>query len=25
MVNFSKFCFESFHRFTDRRCCVEMS
>jgi len=25
MVKFSKFCSESFHRFTDRRCCVQMS
>jgi len=25
MVKFSKFCSESFHHLTDRRCCVEMS
>jgi len=25
MVKFSKFCSESFHRLTDRRCCVGMS
>jgi len=24
-VNFSKFCSGSFHRLTDRRCCVEIS
>ena len=24
-VKFSKFCSESFHRDTDRRCCVQMS
>ena len=24
MVKFSKLCSESFHRITDRRCCVQM-
>ena len=23
MVKFSKFCSESFHRLTDRRCCIQ--
>jgi len=25
MVKLSKFCFESFHRLTCRRCCVQLS
>jgi len=25
MLKFAKFCFERFHRLTDRRCCVQMS
>jgi len=24
MVKFSKFCYESFHRLTNRCCCVQL-